>query len=256
MLYSATQGGCAVTILDALIKQIPAGDIAIRSVLVGVHWTAVCSRHCGLASTLTGDGAHGHSPVRDVGSLHKKSAQELAGWVHSDNLLEASIGMAALNSLLPVDEAQAVEINAAEVLAREGRGKKMAVVGHFPFVERLRALASALWVIEKQPRDGDLPEQAAADYLPQADVIAITGTALINHTLEPLLALCPAASLVMVLGPSTPLSPVLFDYGVHLISGARVVDETALAQTVQQGASFPQVRGVRLLTLAAAGLKE
>lgn len=31
----------------------------IRSVLVGAHWTAVCSRSCGLASTLMADRPHG-----------------------------------------------------------------------------------------------------------------------------------------------------------------------------------------------------
>jgi uncharacterized protein len=240
-----------MTILEALLEQLPPDDDPVRNIFVGVHWTAVCSRGCGLASTLVGEGPHGNNPIRDVGSLHQKSTRELARWVHSDNLLEASIGMAALNSLLVVDESQAVEINAAEVLAREGKGKNIAVVGHFPFVERLRALARNLWVIEKRPYRDDLPEQAAGDYLPQAEVVAITGTTLINHTLESLLAFCPSTALVMVLGPSTPLSPILFDYGIHMLSGAKVVDETAAIQTIQQGAKFPQVKGVRLLTLVA-----
>jgi hypothetical protein len=79
--------------------------------------------------------------------------------------------------------------------------------------------------------------------------VAITGSALINHTLDGLLALrCPEA-LVMVLGPSTPLSPLLFAYGVTILSGTRVVDESAVLRTVGQGANFQQVEGVRLLTL-------
>ena len=53
----------------------------------------------------------------------------------------------------------------------------------------------------------------------------------------------------MVLGPSTPLSPVLFEHGATLISGTRVVDEAAVLRTVGQGATFQQVEGVRLLTL-------
>jgi len=239
-------------LLKALLDQLPPGDISVKDVLVGVHWTAVCSKGCGLASTLVGNGPHGHNSVRDVGNLEDKSAQELAQWVLSDNLLEASIGMAAINSLLDVDETQAVEINAAEVLAREGAGKNIAVIGHFPFVERLRALAGNLWVIEQKPQAGDLPEQAAEDYLPQADVVAITGTALINHTFDKLLSLCTASSLVMVLGPSTPLSPVLFQHGIQMISGAKVIDEPAALKTIQQGASFPQVKGVRLLTLSTS----
>ena len=237
-------------LLDALLNHLPSGTVPVRRVLVGVHWTTVCSTGCGLASTLFDNSPHGHNPVRDVGHLLQNSAQELAQWVRSDNLLEASIGMAAINSLLEVDESQAVEINAAEVLATEGKGKNIAVVGHFPFVERLRSTADHLWVIEKNPQDGDLPEQAAEVYLPQADVVAITGTAIVNHTLPRLLSHCPASALVMVLGPSTPLSPVLFQYGIQIISGARVFDEAAALQTIEQGAILPQVKGVRLLTLS------
>jgi hypothetical protein len=40
----------------------------------------------------------------------------------------------------------------------------------------------------------------------------------------------------------------LFDYGINIISGTRVIDETAVSRTVGQGASFRQVEGVRLLT--------
>lgn len=242
-------------IIDELLQLLPASAVPVKNVFVGVHWTIVCSnKGCGLASTLIGQGPHGHSSVRDVGRLHHKTAQNLAGWMQSDNLLEASIGTAAYNSLLDIDETQAVEVNAAEVLAREGKGKNIAIVGHFPFVDRLRVLARNLWVIEKKPQEGDFPEYASEEYLPKADVIAITGTAFINHTIERLLQLCPAKSRVMVLGPSTPLSPILFNHGIHMISGARVTDETVASQTIQQGAILPQVKGVRLLTFTAPWL--
>jgi uncharacterized protein (DUF4213/DUF364 family) len=83
--------------------------------------------------------------------------------------------------------------------------------------------------------------------------VAITGTALINHTLGDLLALCQPESSVMVLGPSTPLSPVLFDYGVDVVSGTRVVDTPLVLTLICQGATFRQVKGpgVRLLTMTS-----
>ncbi len=56
----------------------------------------------------------------------------------SDNPLEAGIGVAAINSLPDVDESNAVEINASEVLMKQGAGKNVALVGHFPFIPRLR----------------------------------------------------------------------------------------------------------------------
>ena len=115
-------------------------------------------------------------------------------------------------------------------------------------IPRLRPAVGHLWVIEQSPTDGDHPAEAAADLIPQAEVVAITSSALINHTLDDLLALCRPETLVMMLGPSTPLSPLLFNHGVNILSGSIVVDENAVIRTVGQGASFQQVEGVRLLT--------
>ena len=236
-----------MNIIDTLIEQLPA-DVPVRSVLVGVHWTVVCSRHCGMASTLVSAHSHGASQVREAGNLLTKSARKLAELARSDELIETSIGLAAINSLLEVDESRAAEVNASDVLTSRGRGKNVALVGHFPFIPQLRQSAENLWVIEQHPAENEYPAEAASDLLPRADVVALTASALVNHTLDDLLALCPSKATVMVLGPSTPLSPVLFDRGATIISGTRVVDEAAVLRTVGQGAVFRQVKGVKLLT--------
>jgi hypothetical protein len=162
--------------------------------------------------------------------------------------MEASIGVAAINSMLDVDESTAREINASEVLASRGRGKNVALVGHFPFIQQLRPVVRNLWVFEQHPTEDEYPPEAAPDLIPKADIVAITSSTLINHTLDGLLSLCPSQAAVMLLGPSTPLSPIIFKYGATIISGTRVVDESAVLRTVGQGASFRQVEGVRLLT--------
>jgi uncharacterized protein len=236
-------------LLKRILRTLPLDPVPVRKIIIGVHWTLVASNHCGLGSTMVEEGPHGHAAVRDVGILHQKSAQELAGWVLSDNLLEASIGIAALNSLIEVDERQLTEVNAAEVLARESTGKNLAIVGHFPFIDRVKEITKNCWVIEKRPYGDDLPETYARELIPQADVVAITGTAFINHTLQDLLSLCRPDALVMILGPSTPLHPMLFDHGITYLSGSRVIDEDAAVTTIQQGATFPQVKGVRRLTM-------
>ncbi|MHC1739874.1 MAG: DUF364 domain-containing protein [Anaerolineaceae bacterium] len=236
-------------LLNKLLATLPVELVPVRKVIIGVHWTLVSSRYIGLGSTLVGEGPHGHSQVRDVGELLQKSAQELAQWVLSDNLLEASIGIAAINSLLEVDENQTEQINAAEVIARESKDKNLVIVGHFPFVDRMKSITKNCWVIEKRPFGDDFPEDASKEFIPQADVIAITGTSFINHTIEGLLSLCPSKSMIVVLGPSTPMTPLLFSYGISFLSGSRVNDEEAAITTIQQGASFPQVKGTRLLTM-------
>jgi hypothetical protein len=104
-------------------------------------------------------------------------------------------------------------------------------------------------VLELRPRDGDFPAEQAETVLPEADIVAISGSAFINHTIEPLLKLCRPGSLVVVLGPTTPLSPVLFDHGVDVISGTQVIDPRLALRCVSEGAVFRQLRGVRLLTM-------
>ena len=241
-----------MNIYDELLQTLPEEPVLVRNIVIGVHWTLVCSKYGGLASTLTNCGPHGHSHLREVGNLHQKTAQELAQWIKSDNLLEASIGMAAINSLLDVDESKLREINASEVIAQKAANKNLVVVGHFPFVEKIKSVTNNCWVIEKNPYGDDFPEEASADYIPQADVVAITGTSLINHTIEPLLSLCKPQSTIILLGPSTPLAPVLFSHGIKYLSGSRILDEEACALTVTQGASFPQVKGVRTVTLSTS----
>jgi len=181
--------------------------------------------------------------------LLEYSALELAKLARSESTLEASIGLAAINSLLEVDESRCIELNAEEVILKEGAGRRVAIVGHFPFIPRVREVAGRLWVLERRPVEGDLPAEMAAEVLPQADVVALTGTSLINHTFERLVGLCRPDALVIVLGPTAPLSPVLFDYGVDVISGTKVMDVEAVLRCIGQGATFKQVEGVRLLTM-------
>ena len=125
----------------------------------------------------------------------------------------------------------------------------MAVVGHFPFLSKVREKAKQLWVIEKNPREEDFGELEADRLIPQADVVAITGTSLTNHTLEHLLSLCDPGAFVVMLGDSVPLSPVLFDYHVDAISGTKVMDAETALRCVSQGANYRQIKGVKRLTM-------
>jgi uncharacterized protein (DUF4213/DUF364 family) len=236
-------------ILDELIAALDF-NAKVRDIRQGVFHTAVLSRHCGLAATLPRDALRQEPPlVRQAGMLLSWGAQELVQMAHSDRILEASIGMAAINSLIQIDEAVCTELNASELILEKGQGKRVAVVGHFPFLPRVREEAETLWVIEKNPKEGDLEESEAERVIPQADVVALTGTTLTNHTLEHLLALCDPKAYVLMLGDTVPLSPVLFDVGVHALSGTKVVDQDLALACVSQGANFRQIKGTKRLTM-------
>ncbi len=235
-------------ILDNLISSLKGNDFQVKSVHTCVFWTAVVSKHCGLSSTFRDEGPSHERGVRDVGSLTRKTALELVEYARSNSLLEASIGMATINSLIDIDESKCIEKNAFEIILEKGQGKNVAIVGHFPWIPKLREKVKNLWVLEQRLREGDLPAEEAEIILPQCDVVGITGTSFINHTLEELLSLCKGVYVVLI-GPTSPLSPILFDYGIDAICGSKVVDVDKVIRSISEGATFKEVTGVRLLTL-------
>ena len=243
-----------MSIIEALLQSLHT-DALVRQVLVGAFWTAVVldtdPPRCGLASTLRGATHDEGPPVPRAGRLLERSGRELAGWLRSSSTLEASIGMAAVNGLLEVDETACTEVNADRVILDRGTGRRVAIVGHFPFTERVKQAAAECWVLELHPRLGDVPADQAGEVLPQADVIALTGTSLINHTFDGLIRLCRPDAFVLLLGPSAPLSSVVFDAGVDGVSGTLVTDPERVLRSVGQGATFRQIKragGLRLLT--------
>jgi uncharacterized protein len=236
-------------ILNDLIADLKF-DAPVTDIRVGFYHTAVLTRYCGLAASLPKDvlKQEGHQ-IEAAGLLLDKNVRELAQLAFSARLLEAAIGLATINSLLDVDLEKCFEINAAEIILEMGTGKEVAIIGHFPFVDTVRKHARRLTVIEKNPQPGDRGADEAARVLPNADVVAITGTSLTNHTFEQLIGLCSSRAYVVVLGDTVPLSPVLFDHRVDAICGTRVVDPALALRCISQGATFRQIKGTRRLTL-------
>ncbi|MCK4470315.1 MAG: DUF364 domain-containing protein [Anaerolineae bacterium] len=243
--------------IETLLESLQT-DAPVTQVLVGAFWTAVVldtdPPRCGLASTLRPATHPSGPPVPQAGHLLERSGRELAALLHSSSTLEASIGMAAFNALLKPCPEIAEEACPELVILERGTGRRVAIVGHFPFVERVRRAAATCWVVELHPHPGDLPAEQATEVLPQADVVALTGTSLINHTFDALIGLCRPDAFVLLLGASAPLSPVLFKTGVDAVSGTLVTDPERVLRSVSQGATFRQIKragGLRLLTLQA-----
>jgi len=236
-------------LLDAIEPDHPVTDIRTC-----IHLTAVQSRCCGLASSVFPLGSP-HPVIERAGDLAPCAAGELAQMVLSANSMEASIGMAAINSSLPADDLRLQDLSAEQEIMNLGRGKAIAVIGHFPFTGRLRNWGEAkkLMVFERAGRQqfGDLPEQDMKEMLAQADLVAITGTTLCNHTLGEILELARPDAVKIMLGPSTPLSPVMFDYGFRTLFGALVIDVDRTMTEICQGANFRQLKNIRKVALTA-----
>ena len=97
-------------------------------------------------------------------------------------------------------------------------GKVVSVIGHFPFAPPPLSRAAEVRVLERDTQPGDYPDPAAEYLLADSDYVFISGSAFVNKTLPRLLQLARNATTI-VLGPTTPLHPGLFDHGVDVLTG-------------------------------------
>jgi uncharacterized protein (DUF4213/DUF364 family) len=245
-------------IFNDLLATLPDGRVV--HVNIGLHWTAVQVNvegqiRCGLASTLHNDHKHGFPDILQVGELETLSGLELAVFIKHKKSILTSVGAASINALLPQHPETWIDLNAEEVIAEHGANKRVVLIGHFPFIDRLRHRVGELIILELNPRPGDLPSSIAKDVIPSADVVAITAMTLLNHTLEDLLKLCTPKAMVIMLGPTTPLSPVMFDHGIHLLCGSVVEAIDPVFRAVRHGANFRQLHkaGIRLVSISQPG---
>jgi len=208
------------------INEEPADDIR-----VGLKYTAVqIGDRVGLAYTFS----EFNSPLENVGNLIGTNTLPLA---KSWNLTEASIGVASINALLtPIDYKVMNIFDRILAIARDY--DKIGIVGRFPFIDSLDKDA---FVFERRPMHGTLPDTAAEALLPKCDLVVISGSAFVNKTLQRLLEI--SKGYTFVIGPTTPLTPILFEYGADVLAGVQVHDKKAL-EIVSQGGGTPDLKGV------------
>lgn len=213
---------------DDLIDRISPEE-TVRDYQAGPIWTWVESSDGTIGLAMTID-VRSRPGIADD-SLVGRPLREAAALARSWNLVESGIGVAAINAWYnrpsrSIDCGYRVDgagTTAFDTYGRLVEGKRVATIGHFPFIEERLSGAACLTVIERNPRRGDFIDTAAEYLLPEQDIVFITGSTMVNKTLPRLLELCRDAH-VVVTGPSTPLAPVLYDYGVDGLSGLHITD--------------------------------
>jgi uncharacterized protein len=224
-------------LITDLISANKKNDALVKNIRVGVSWTGVHGKYGGVAKTYGIPVVHGNY-TKDMGKLTKKTTVELAEYSRSWNLIEASIGVAAINALIKPNGKK--NINAQEFILEEGKNKKITLVGRFPIIDELKEVSKELWVLESDPtllnpKKGIITESAAEYVIPNSDIIVITGSTLINKALERYLELARHEdAYTIILGPSTPMSDILFDYGADMLAGVEVKLPDLLLEKISQ----------------------
>jgi uncharacterized protein (DUF4213/DUF364 family) len=188
----------------------------------------------------------------DAGKLAGRKASELIPWIKSPDVTACAVGLATLNAIIN-PPAAAVESDILDLLSF-GSEDTVGMIGYFgPLVEPIKKRARALRIFERraEPEYEILPESATLELLPKCQVVILSATTLLNHTIDGLLDLSRNAREIAILGPSTPFLPEIFHrHGVTMLSGLQVADPMQILQTISEGGGTRQFgRAVRKLSL-------
>lgn len=241
---------------DALIDGIPE-NLTVNDLMNGNGFSYVRSEN--------GAGMAGFKNYQTRMPLFTKNLlgeplRQVATTVKSWNLVEASVGLAAINAYynnpetarengVNFSDARWVEdrmYNPLIMSQNEIKGKRVTVIGHFPYLENLFEPICDLSIISWYPQEGDYPLSAYEYLLPGSDYVYITSGSFTDKTLPRMLELSKNAQRVTIVGPATPLAPVLFNYGINELSGL-IIKDNALA--------FRIISGAEKLKIYAAGQK-
>jgi len=218
---------------------------SVVDVRLGLGYSAVLldDGSLGLAHSLT-DGAFHCCEVSDKAGELGGDAWGLAKLALAPRGMDSAVGVATINAAVNPG-VKAREGDVLEFLDLRPN-EKIGMVGYFrPLVPKLRE-GHELLIFERAPQDDEVyPDWAGEKMLPTVDVAIITGTAIINKTIDHLLNLTANAREIVVVGPSTTLAAEVFaKRGVALLSGMVVEDTEKALRIVSQGGGARELNKV------------
>lgn len=229
-------------IVDKLIETVKE-DASIRSIAdirVGIGYTTVLldDGSCGLTFTFRSELGPTCGLVEEAGNLIGVGCEEIVRWAMDTNLVKSAIGLAVINAILQQrlegfsrgDVIEKIDVRPGDVLG---------MIGYFkPVMEKFTGRAKQIYVFERNITDDRclLPDWAEDIYLPECDVVVITGTTLLNKTMDHILEKSRKAREIVVMGPTASLCPEVFkEHGVTMLAGAAVADPQRVLRIASQG---------------------
>lgn len=223
----------------------------VKDLVVGIRWIGVKTDKVGISITL--DNNKHMTGIEEAGELIGKKSKELLEYIKTFDTLKIGIGLATLNSLIETPKNYEI-INIFDFLIERGRDKRIVFIGHFEDIQKLKGVAKELIILERKPKDEDFLDTFQEYLIPKGDIIAITGSTFANKSIKRILELSKG-KYTIIFGPSTPLSTVLFDYGVDMIGGILIKDGNKVFNIISQGGSIKNFKNyVEFITIKRRSL--
>lgn len=227
---------------DSMLSSMLRPDVVVEEIVAGSKFIAVIAGGRMGLSSLLGASPREHEKglvLQMVGN----SVKQVAGLIRKPSGFSISLGFAALNAGNAPDPNHIEPSNfpADELIARLGRNKITGLVGDFPFIKNLKTRVGTFHLFELRAIPDAVPRDQWERVLAELELFAITGTALLTRSMAWFLSRAPQAQIV-ILGPTTPFSPVLFRHGADYLCGSVVTDIEKVAQGIRAGLPFKQVK--------------
>jgi uncharacterized protein len=188
-----------------------------------------------------------------AGNLEGNPVSEILKYAMDPNVLKSAIGVATLNALsqffIESEDGREYEI----IKEKDGfdlleikPDETVTLIGAFgPYIRRLKMMGNPFFIVEKNPqtlRSDEMkyfkPESKISSALEKSNVVIITGTAIVNHTIDPILSSFTNGKRTAIIGPTASMIPdAFFKKGVQVMAGVRILNPDGMIEILKQGGS-------------------
>jgi len=240
------------SIIDYLRKEL--GDrlskVKVSDVRIGLAYTGVSltNKCAGVAYTFpTKDGC---SILDYAGEISDRRVSELMEMALSQNLVEASIGVATINALSQMtfkvfpERYKPSRIDVLDLIRSRDR---VLMIGYFaPLVPKILRKTRDLYLAEMRKisdkRIKLVPSSKVKDILSSSDVILISGSTLVNKTIDEILESIGEARESILLGPTASVIPhPLFKMGITAVMGIEITDPYMMLKVISEAGGTRQL---------------
>ena len=249
--------------IDIITEKFPTPlqDVWIDDLVVGIFFTGVklSTGHAGVAFTPIGEIPEAVccpatvARMPQAGNLDGNSVSEILKYAHDPNVLKSAIGVATLNALSQWIIGSGDKREYKVVKEKDGfdlleiePNETVTLIGAFgPYIRRLKVMGSPFFIVERNPqtlRPDEIkyfrPESEMASATEASKVVIMTGTAIVNHTIDSLLSLITHDKRTAIIGPTASMIPdAFFKRGLDIMAGVRILDADGMIKILKQGGS-------------------
>jgi len=236
-------------------------DLTVERVVIGIFFTGV--------KLSNGSGGLCFTPIKEIpeavccpsslraspwtGKFRGRPVEDFIETLFDKSPIKRTIGIAVLNALSAScweqapPELYSIErgSDALETIEIPDDANVVVIGALVPILLRLRKRGKPFSIIEMDPRTlkADempfwVPVERTAEVVPKADLLVITGTSLLFHSLEPILSAAKKGAEIIVVGPTASMLPgAFFRRGVTVLGGDLVTRPDDLLDILSEGGS-------------------